>query len=85
MTGAGCAGQPAPLAGVVVQVVSSKAIYTLKTDRNGHYQYWLDTRNSPLTVIAAKEGWASQATSAKISPQKTTTVDFTLVPDHTCS
>ncbi|MFE7213721.1 kelch repeat-containing protein [Streptomyces sp. NPDC001698] len=85
VTGVGCAGQPAPLAGAVVQVVSSKAIYTLKTDKNGHYQYWLDTRNSPLTVIAAKEGWASQATSAKITPQKTTTVDFTLKPDHTCN
>jgi len=46
---------------------------------------WLDTRNNPLTLIASKDGWTSQATSVKIAKLKTTTTNFTLNPNHSCS
>jgi Carboxypeptidase regulatory-like domain/Kelch motif len=84
VTGAGCTGTPGPLAGATVQVTSSAATYTLITDKDGRYVLWLDTRDNPLTVIAAKDGWAPQSTSIKIAKLKTTTVDFTLKPSRPC-
>ncbi|MET9382394.1 carboxypeptidase regulatory-like domain-containing protein [Streptomyces sp. NPDC002928] len=85
VTGAGCTGAPVPLSGATVAISSSAASYTLKTDMNGQYVLWLDSRNSPLTLIAAKDGWTPQTAPAKIAKRKTTTVDFALKPDHTCS
>ncbi|WP_285579879.1 carboxypeptidase regulatory-like domain-containing protein [Actinoallomurus iriomotensis] len=85
VTGAGCTGAPAPLTGATVQIDSWTASYTLKTDKNGQYVLWLDTRNNPLTLIAAKDGWAPQTRSVKIAKLATTTADFALKPDHTCS
>ncbi|WP_127353859.1 carboxypeptidase regulatory-like domain-containing protein [Actinacidiphila soli] len=85
VTGAGCTAAPGPLTGATVQIDTSAASYSLKTDKNGQYMLWLDTRNNPLTLIAAKEGWAPQTRSVKIAKLKTTTADFTLKPDHTCS
>ncbi|WTA40459.1 carboxypeptidase regulatory-like domain-containing protein [Streptomyces sp. NBC_00846] len=83
VTGTDCTGTPTPLAGATVQITTKWAKCTLKADRNGHYQFWLDVRNSPLTVTASKDGWASQTASTKIKPRKPTTVDFTLKPDQT--
>jgi hypothetical protein len=68
-----------------VEIDSWAANYTLKTDKNGQYVLWLDTRNNPLTLIAAKDGWAPQTRSVKIAKLKTTTATFTLKPDQTCS
>ena len=85
VTGAGCIATPAPLAGATVQIDSWSASYTLKTDQKGQYVLWLDVRNNPLTLIAAKDGWAPQIKTAKIMKGMTTTADFALKPDHTCS
>ena len=85
LTGAGCTGAPVPLTGATVQVGSWAASYTLKTDKNGQYALWLDVRNNPLTLIAAKDGWAPQTRNVKITKLSSTTADFTLKPDHTCS
>jgi hypothetical protein len=85
VTGAGCTGTPGPLPGATVEIDSSTASYTLTTDKNGQYVLWLDTRNEPLTLIAAKDGWAPQTTLLKIAKLKTTTIDFTLKPKQPCS
>ncbi len=85
VTGAGCTGTPAPLAGATVQVDSWAASYTLKTDKDGKYGFWLDVRNNPLSLIAAKDGWAPQSKTVKIAKLASTTADFALKPDHTCS
>ncbi len=85
VNGAGCTGSPGPLTGATLQVGSWAAAYTLKTDKDGHYALWLDVRNNPLTLIAAKDGWAPQTRSVKITKLTSTTADFTLKPDHTCS
>jgi N-acetylneuraminic acid mutarotase len=83
--GAGCTGTPAPLSGATVVISSSGSSYTLKTDKNGQYVLWLDTRNDPLKVIAAKDGWTAQSTSVRIAKLRTTTADFSLKPDYICS
>ncbi|MFF3877346.1 hypothetical protein [Streptomyces sp. NPDC001978] len=58
VAGAACSAASSPLAGATVRINSGKANYTLKTDSSGQYVLWLDTRNNPLTLIAAKDGWA---------------------------
>ncbi|MGW3661108.1 carboxypeptidase regulatory-like domain-containing protein [Streptomyces sp. NPDC005151] len=86
VTGIGCTGTPTPLAGATVQITLKKtASYTLKTDQNGHYAFWLDVRNNPLTVTASKDGWVSQTASVEIEPRKATMADFSLKPDRTCT
>jgi hypothetical protein len=57
----------------------------LKTDENGRYGFWLDVRNNPLTLIAAKDGWAPQTRTIKLTKQPVTTADFALEPDYICS
>lgn len=84
VTGAGCTGSPAPLTGATVQIDSWAASYTLKTDASGRFALWLDVRNNPLTLIAAKDGWAPQTRKVRIAKLTSTTSDFTLKPDHTC-
>ncbi|WP_328460283.1 carboxypeptidase regulatory-like domain-containing protein [Streptomyces sp. NBC_00448] len=85
VTGALCSAAPAPLKGATVQIDSWAGSYTLKTDANGRYQLWLDVRNNPLTVTAAQDGWAPHPDQAKVRRGATTTLDFALHPDHTCS
>ncbi len=85
LTGAGCTGAPTPLTGATVQIDSWAATYTLKTDKNGQYALWLDVRNNPLTLIAAKDGWAPQTKTVRITKLTSTTADFALRPDHTCN
>ncbi|MGY5031254.1 kelch repeat-containing protein [Streptomyces sp. 900116325] len=68
----------APLAGATVQIDSWTGSYSLRTAADGSYALWLDTRNNPLTVIAAKDGFQPTVTTAKLTKKGTVTVDFTL-------
>ncbi|WP_345044226.1 Kelch repeat-containing protein [Streptomyces sannanensis] len=85
VTGVGCTGTPAPLSGATVQILSKTASYTLRTDRNGQYVFWLDVGNNSLTVIASKDKWATQPASVKVKPGMTTMADFSLKPGYTCT
>jgi hypothetical protein len=83
VTGVGCSGT-VPLAGATVQVDTWTAHYTLITDAQGNYNLWLDRRNNPLTVIAAKDGWAPQVRTVKITAGQVTTVNWSLAPARAC-
>ena len=76
--GATTAGGTAPLAGATVQIDSWTASYSLTTAADGTYALWLDTRNNPLTVIVAKDGYQPTVTTVKITKGATVTSDFTL-------
>jgi subtilisin family serine protease len=80
VTGVNCQGVSAALPGAVVQVDSSVASYTFATGSNGRYAYWMDRRNNPLTIIAAKDGWKPQTRSAKLTASAPTVADFALRP-----
>jgi N-acetylneuraminic acid mutarotase len=67
-----------PIAGATIQIDTWAASYTLKTDKNGYYQLWLDVRNNPLQVICAKDGFQPQVKKVKITKGGTTTTDFVL-------
>jgi hypothetical protein len=64
----------------VVQVDSWASSYTFATDKNGGYAYWMDRRNNPLTIIAAKDGWKPQVRSTKLVAGTPTVEDFALKP-----
>jgi N-acetylneuraminic acid mutarotase len=68
------------LPGVTVQINTWAATYTLKTDKNGHYALWLDVRNNPLSVIAAKDGYQPVVKTVRIVKGTTTAADFLLKP-----
>ncbi|MBW8804413.1 MAG: carboxypeptidase regulatory-like domain-containing protein [Catenulisporales bacterium] len=74
-------GAKVPLAGATVQIDTWATHYTLHTDINGSYALWLDYRNNPLTVIAAKDGYQPQVTTVKIKKGATSTVTFVLLKD----
>jgi len=85
VTGALCSAGPAPLRAATVQIDGWAQSFTLKTDADGRYQLWLDVRNNPLMVTAAKDGWAPHPASAKVKRGQTTVLDFALHPDHACA
>ena len=68
----------AALGGVTIQIDTWATSYTLKTAADGTYQLWLDTRNNPLQLIAAKDGYQPQVTQVKITKGGTTTANFAL-------
>ncbi|MGA8112727.1 MAG: carboxypeptidase regulatory-like domain-containing protein [Actinocatenispora sp.] len=71
-------GNVAPLAGATVEIDSWAANYTLKTDKDGNFALWMDTRNNPLTVIVAKDGYQPQVKTVKITKGETVTLNVTL-------
>ncbi|MEV5549725.1 carboxypeptidase regulatory-like domain-containing protein [Streptomyces sp. NPDC052309] len=76
--GADDAGGTAPLAGATVRIDGKRSGYTLKTAKDGTFALWLDTRNNPLTVIVAKDGYQPTAAKVKIVKGETTIGNFTL-------
>ena len=70
-----------PLAGATVQIDTWAAHYTLHTDINGNYALWLDYRNNPLTVIAAKDGYQPAVKTVTIKKGATSTATFVLLKD----
>jgi hypothetical protein len=83
VTGQGCAAT-VPIAGATVQIDTWAAHFTLFTDAEGNYGYWLDRRHNPLTVIVAKDGWQPQTKRVRITAGVVTTVDWTLLPARPC-
>lgn len=71
-------GTTAPIAGATVEIDSWASAYTLRTAADGTYALWLDTRNNPLTVIAAKDGYAPATATVKLVKGGTVTGNFTL-------
>ncbi|WP_344750977.1 S8 family serine peptidase [Micromonospora olivasterospora] len=80
VTGTSCQGANAPLAGAIVQVNSKAASWTFATDAEGKYAYWMDTKNNPLTIIAAKDDWKPQTRQTKLDTKTPKVENFALSP-----
>jgi N-acetylneuraminic acid mutarotase len=78
VSGLACTGTTGPLKGAQVQIDGSAANYTLTTDSNGQFEYWIDKSDDPLTVIASQDGWQAQTTGEKIRAGGTISANFTL-------
>ena len=74
-------GTLVPIAGATVQIDTWATHYTLHTDINGDYSLWLDYRNNPLTVIAAKDGYQPAVKTVTIKKGATSTANFVLLKD----
>ncbi|MGW6277298.1 S8 family serine peptidase [Kribbella sp. NPDC055071] len=78
VTSVSSTGVTAPLPGATVEVDSWAQSYTFITDKDGKYAYWLDRRNNPLTLIAAKDGYKPQTRTTKLVAGEPVTEDFAL-------
>jgi subtilisin family serine protease len=78
VTGVSTSGVTAPLPGATVEVDSWASSYTFITDKDGNYAYWLDRRNNPLTLIAAKDGYKPQTRTTKLIAGTPVTENFAL-------
>jgi hypothetical protein len=78
VTGVSSTGVSAPLPGATVQVDSWAQSYTFITDKDGNYAYWLDRRNNPLTLIAAKDGYKPQTRTTRLVAGEPVIEDFAL-------
>jgi N-acetylneuraminic acid mutarotase len=78
VTGVSCQGESSPLAGATVQVDSWATDWTFETDAQGQYAYWIDVRNNPLSIIAAKDGYKPKFRTVRIRQGQTVTANFAL-------
>ncbi|TKK73481.1 peptidase S8 [Kribbella jiaozuonensis] len=78
VTGVSSSGATAALPGAIVEVDSWAQSYTFITDKDGKYAYWLDRRNNPLTLIAAKDGYKPQTRTTKLVAGTPVTENFAL-------
>ncbi|ONI72411.1 peptidase S8 [Kribbella sp. ALI-6-A] len=78
VTGVATNGTTVPLAGAIVQVDSWASSYTFTTTSQGTYAYWLDRRNNPLTLIAAKDGYKPQTRTTRLVAGTPVVEDFAL-------
>lgn len=78
VTGVACNGTSSPLPGATVQVDSWAMDWTFTTDAEGKYAYWIDRRNNPLQVIAAKDGYKPKVRTVRIVAGGTVTANFAL-------
>ncbi|MFF7213728.1 carboxypeptidase regulatory-like domain-containing protein [Streptomyces sp. NPDC008238] len=76
--GATASGGSAPLAGATVQIDGWAASYTLTTRPDGTFGLWLDTRDNPLTVIVAKDGYRPTVATVRLKKGVVVTHDVTL-------
>jgi N-acetylneuraminic acid mutarotase len=81
VSGLACSHTTGPLTGAQVQVDGSAADYTLTTNSNGQFEYWIDKSDNPLTVIASQDSWQPQTAAEKIKAGATISANFTLSPD----
>jgi hypothetical protein len=52
--------------------------WTFETDAQGQYAYWIDERNNPLSIIAAKDGYKPKFRTVRIRQGQTVTANFAL-------
>ncbi|WP_319660968.1 carboxypeptidase regulatory-like domain-containing protein [Streptomyces sp. MI02-7b] len=76
--GATATGGPAPLPGATVQIDSWAGSHTLTTRPDGTFGLWLDTRDNPLTVIVAKDGYRPTVATVRLQKAVTVTHNVTL-------
>ena len=74
-----CKGVTVVFKGVQIQANGKGASFSLKTDANGQYAFWQSSGTNSWTIIASKDGYIAQVTTANIRAGMTVTVNFTLM------
>ncbi len=76
--GLACDGTASPLPDATVQVNGKSNDWTLLTGADGRYAYWIDSRENPLTLIAAKDDYELAVSSVRLRAGATVNADFDL-------
>ncbi|HEY3955444.1 MAG TPA: carboxypeptidase regulatory-like domain-containing protein [Streptosporangiaceae bacterium] len=84
VSGQGCTGDPAPLAGASVQVDTPAQNYSLVTDASGNYSLWLPGGLGPITALYGDSGWRPATKTVTVMAGLTTTQNVTLVTTSHC-
>ncbi len=77
VTGTSCDGTSAPLAGANVWI-AGHGTYTLTTDVNGRYAWWLDDHENPLQLTAGRDGWVPKMANVQVHGGRATVQDMTV-------
>ncbi len=78
VSGQACNGNVAPLSAATLQADSWAGSWTFTTESDGTYAYWFNTGANPLTLIAAKDGYAPQTRTVRLFRGEETRANFTL-------
>lgn len=78
VTGKDCAGRSSPLSGAQVQANGKGFTFSLSTATDGSYAFWAPAASNAYSLIASKDGWASQTQKTNVKAGKTVTVNFAL-------
>lgn len=84
VSGQGCTGDPAPLAGASVQVDTPAQDYSLVTDASGNYSLWLPGGLGPITALYGDNGWRPATKTVTLTVGTTTTQNVTLATTSHC-
>ena len=68
-----------PVVGATVSIDGAVSPYTLATTAGGGYGRWLDTKNNPVEVTVAKDGYRPQTASLTVLAGKLVTRNWRLV------
>jgi hypothetical protein len=80
-----CDGTGSPLYGAYLEIDGDTASFARRTDNDGRYALWIDTKVGPLTVLASKDGYRPAYRTVRPTAGHTTTADFGLKPTASCS
>jgi subtilisin family serine protease len=85
VTGETCGGVETPVRAIVriVSVADPSVGYTLSTDAQGRYGYWLP--RGRYDVIVAKDGWVPQVQRIQVQQGVVSTLDYQLAPATGCT
>lgn len=81
VTGISCEGISRPLPGATVWLDGRLDDFTLPTSAAATYARWLDSRNTPATLITGLDGWVPDVRTVTLRPGRTTVTDITLHQD----
>lgn len=85
VTAAATCGRPAaPLDHATVQFDTGHGGHTVRSDGNGRYTLWLPEEDRGVTVLVAKDGFASRLLAARVRGGQIDTVDVVLAAHPAC-
>ncbi|MER7443466.1 carboxypeptidase regulatory-like domain-containing protein [Micromonospora avicenniae] len=82
VSGADCTGSVAPLSRAMVTVRTKHSTTTLWTDEAGNWSFWVDKRDSPVTLVYSKDGFSGLTKRVKVRSGSTISTEVVLQPDR---
>jgi N-acetylneuraminic acid mutarotase len=78
VSGKACNGTTSPLMGAQVQASGVGFTFSMQTDKNGNYGFWVPAASNPYVLSASRDGYLGLATKVTVKPYKIFTINFIL-------